>query len=72
VTTGAIKGTEVGFSNVDNADYLTVVRETLREKNSWQTSKICSRRGLLPLIDTVKSQCCLPPLPVSPERVWSV
>ena len=62
MTTRAIKGAEVGFSNSLNADSLTGVRKILREKRSQQNSKVCTRRGPpQSLIDTDK--WCVFPTP---------
>jgi len=65
VTTRAIKGTEVGFSNFGQAGVDTKLREELTE-----FKYVYSPRCLPPLIDT--DTCCLSPHPVLPERVWSV
>ena len=42
MTTRTIKGTEVEFSQLSNADYISVVHKTLREKKSQEKSRICT------------------------------
>ena len=72
MTTGAIKGAEVGFSNSEvPTQWLGCCGyDFKREEESKEFTNMYSPRSPPPLIDTDK--CCLPPYPVSPERVWSV